>query len=230
MILAQQARSALEAISWERRRITQFLTASPNRTHRLVRRLSIRRNPSSSRSKVTHSVLLSCSRSLPISLLPPTTQISALPCRGRPVPDMGLFCTLRQRVSVSRAARMITLAEVVQPTRPTSSGLSIGSSRRGRHLRRRSRSRASMRYCALPMALTKAVYAKGCTTLDEALLAEADYQPILGGFMWARRKPSRKTQTRLPWQWKSSSGLDRQPCRTKVIDLLLAHPPIQHLC
>jgi enoyl-CoA hydratase/carnithine racemase len=96
------------------------------------------------------------------------------------VPDIGLFHTLAQRVGVPRAKRMIMLAEVVEAPEAERIGIVDHLVPAGQALA--AAIEVATRYvdvAPLPMALTKAVYARGCSTLDEALLAEIDYQPML---------------------------------------------------
>lgn len=96
------------------------------------------------------------------------------------VPDMGLFYTLAQRSGIPRAKRMITLAEVVQSPEAERIGIVDRLVPAGQALTAAMEiAKQYIDVAPLPMALTKAVYARGCTTLDEALLAEVDYQPML---------------------------------------------------
>ncbi|MBV8746797.1 MAG: enoyl-CoA hydratase/isomerase family protein [Xanthobacteraceae bacterium] len=96
------------------------------------------------------------------------------------VPDMGLFYTLAQRVGVPRAKRMITLAEVVETPEAERIGIVDRLAPAGQTLSAAIEiAKQYVDVAPLPMALTKSVYAKGCSTLDEALLAEVDYQPML---------------------------------------------------
>lgn len=96
------------------------------------------------------------------------------------VPDMGLFYTLAQRVGVPRAKRMITLAEVVESSAAERIGIVDKVVPAGTALSEAiDVARQYTGVAPLPMALTKAVYARGCSTLDEALFAEVDYQSML---------------------------------------------------
>jgi 2-(1,2-epoxy-1,2-dihydrophenyl)acetyl-CoA isomerase len=96
------------------------------------------------------------------------------------VPDMGLFYTLAERVGISRAKRMIMLAEVIEAPRAEQLGIVDHLVPAGRALPEAiAIAKQYVDVAPLPLALTKAVYAKGCATLEEALLAEVDYQSML---------------------------------------------------
>ena len=96
------------------------------------------------------------------------------------VPDMGLFYTLVQRVGVPRAKRMITLAEVIESPEAERIGIVDRLVPAGQALSAAIEiAKQYVDVAPLPVALTKSVYARGCSTLDEALLAEVDYQPML---------------------------------------------------
>ena len=96
------------------------------------------------------------------------------------VADMGLFYTLAQRVGVPRAKRMIMLAEVVESTHAEHIGIVDRIVPAGQALTEAIEvAKQYIDVAPLPLALTKAVYAKGCSSLDDALFAEVDYQPML---------------------------------------------------
>ena len=96
------------------------------------------------------------------------------------VADMGLFFTLAQRVGVPMAKRMIMLAEVVDSTRAEHIGIADRIVPAGQALTEAIEvAKQYIDVAPLPLALTKAVYAKGCSSLDDALFAEVDYQSML---------------------------------------------------
>jgi enoyl-CoA hydratase/carnithine racemase len=96
------------------------------------------------------------------------------------VADMGLFYTLAQRVGVPRAKRMIMLAEVVESTHAEHIGIVDRIVPAGQALTEAIEvAKQYVDVAPLPLALTKAVYAKGCSSLDDALFAEVDYQSML---------------------------------------------------
>ena len=96
------------------------------------------------------------------------------------VPDMGLFFTLAQRVGAPQAKRLIMLAEVVEARRAQELGIVDAIVPPGEALTQaKLLARQYAEAAPLPLALTKAVYARGCKSLDEALVAEVDYQSQL---------------------------------------------------
>jgi len=96
------------------------------------------------------------------------------------VADMGLFYTLAQRVGVPRAKRMIMLAEVVEAREAERLGMVDRVLPAGQVLDAAVEvAKEYLDVAPLPLALTKAVYAKGCASLDDALYAEVDYQSMV---------------------------------------------------
>lgn len=96
------------------------------------------------------------------------------------VPDMGLFWTLSQRCGMGEAKRLIMLAETVDAAEAKALRLVDRIVPAGSALAEAQQMADVYAAVApLPVALTKAVFARGCSTLDDALQAEVDYQPAL---------------------------------------------------
>jgi 2-(1,2-epoxy-1,2-dihydrophenyl)acetyl-CoA isomerase len=96
------------------------------------------------------------------------------------VPDMGLFWTLSQRCGIGEAKRLIMLALTLEASEAKSLGLVDQIVPAGAALEEAQKMAEAYAAAApLPVALTKAVFARGCSTLDDALQAEVDYQPML---------------------------------------------------
>ncbi|UPK29942.1 enoyl-CoA hydratase/isomerase family protein [Bradyrhizobium sp. 195] len=96
------------------------------------------------------------------------------------IPDIGLFYTLTQRIGAPRAKRMIMLAEVVEGAQAEKIGIVDRVVPAGQALAEALE--IAKQYAAvapLPLALTKTVFARGCVSLEDALAAEVDYQPML---------------------------------------------------
>ena len=96
------------------------------------------------------------------------------------VPDLGLFWSLPQRVGLGMAKRMILLAPVVKAEAALELGIVDELTDQGAAMGRALELAAEFAAVApLSVAVTKAVYAEGCTTLEDCLRAERDHQPYL---------------------------------------------------
>lgn len=96
------------------------------------------------------------------------------------IPDMGLLWTLPQRIGLGEARKLFMTARTVEADEALSLGLvdrlaEPGAARAAALELAQELAAAS----PLAVALTKAVYAKGCATLEDALRAEVDHQPAL---------------------------------------------------
>jgi enoyl-CoA hydratase/carnithine racemase len=94
--------------------------------------------------------------------------------------DMGLFWTLPQRVGLGKAKAMLALATAVDGGEAVRIGLADQLAEPGGALV--AALEVAHRFAAGPpvaLALTKAAFAQGCLTLDDALSTEVDYQSML---------------------------------------------------
>jgi 2-(1,2-epoxy-1,2-dihydrophenyl)acetyl-CoA isomerase len=98
------------------------------------------------------------------------------------IPDMGLYYSLAQRVGVPVAKRMAVLAEVVEGAEAVAIGLADRVVPAGATLdAAMGVARDYVQVAPIPLALTKAVFANGAVSLEQALTAEVDYQLLLFG-------------------------------------------------
>jgi enoyl-CoA hydratase/carnithine racemase len=97
------------------------------------------------------------------------------------IADMGLFWTLAQRVGNTRAKRLCSLAEAFGAEEALKFGLTDvivpDDKLCGEAI---AQARLYADGAPLSIAMTKAVYARGCPSLESALDAEVDFQPVLG--------------------------------------------------
>ncbi|MBD0416734.1 enoyl-CoA hydratase/isomerase family protein [Tianweitania sp. Rool2] len=95
-------------------------------------------------------------------------------------PDLGLYWTLPQRVGLGRAKRLIMLAPTLQAAEAETIGLVDEVAADGEALARALVVAEQFAAAApLSIAVTKAVYADGVLTLDDAFRAERDHHPML---------------------------------------------------
>jgi enoyl-CoA hydratase/carnithine racemase len=96
------------------------------------------------------------------------------------IPDMGLMWTLPQRIGAGPAKKMFVTARTVEAQEALTLGLVDELCVPG-HARTAALEIAASYAAAPPLvvAMLKGTYAKGCTTLDDALRAEVDIQPVL---------------------------------------------------
>lgn len=95
-------------------------------------------------------------------------------------PDMGLYWTVSQRVGISWTKRLIMLASVVDSEQALKLGLVDEVVADGTALSRALELAAELAEMApLTLAVTKAVFADGCLTLEDAFRAERDHQPMM---------------------------------------------------
>jgi 2-(1,2-epoxy-1,2-dihydrophenyl)acetyl-CoA isomerase len=95
-------------------------------------------------------------------------------------PDLGLFWTLPQRVGLGRAKKLIMLAATLGADEAQSIGLVDEVVAQGQALPRAIAMAEEFAAAApLSIAVTKAVYADGCLTLDDAFRAERDHHSYL---------------------------------------------------
>ena len=96
------------------------------------------------------------------------------------IPDMGLMWTLPQRIGMGPAKKMFVTARTVEAQEALMLGLADEICIPG-HARTAALEIAESYATAAPLAvaLMRGTYAKGCTTLDDALRAEVDIQPML---------------------------------------------------
>ena len=96
------------------------------------------------------------------------------------VPDLGLYWSLPQRVGLGMAKRMIMLAPVFAAEEAMALGIVDELTDQGAALPRALELAAEFAAVApLSVAVTKAVYAEGCDTLEDCFRAERDHQPYL---------------------------------------------------
>lgn len=96
------------------------------------------------------------------------------------VPDMGLMWTLAQRVGVAKAKQLFFSAEVLGQPAAQALGLVDFSAAKGNAIDVAfTRAEEFCSAAPMPIALVKAAYAKGFSSLEDALRAEVDYQPAL---------------------------------------------------
>lgn len=96
------------------------------------------------------------------------------------VPDTGIFWTLPKKIGMTHARALLSLANEIDGTRALRIGLANQVTEPGAALP------AAIAYAhelarnpPLGMALTKAALTSGADTMDAALRAEIDYQPVL---------------------------------------------------
>ncbi|SFC27312.1 Enoyl-CoA hydratase/carnithine racemase [Tropicimonas isoalkanivorans] len=95
-------------------------------------------------------------------------------------PDMGLYYTVSQRTGVPQAKRLIMTARVVEVAEAQHIGLVDEVTETGAALPRALELAAELAASApLTIAVTKAVFADGILTLEDAFRAERDHQPYL---------------------------------------------------
>lgn len=96
------------------------------------------------------------------------------------LPDMGLLYTLPQRVGVARAKQLIFSAKTLSGEEALALGIVDTLVESGNTLNTALEQAKSLIHSApVPIALTKAAYAKGLSSLEEALRNEVDHQPAL---------------------------------------------------
>lgn len=95
-------------------------------------------------------------------------------------PDLGLYWTLRQRVSLGLAKRLIMLAPTLSAAEAQAMGIVDELVAEGEALPRAVAMAEEFAAAApLSVAVTKAVFADGCLTLEDAFRAERDHHPYL---------------------------------------------------
>ncbi|MDB6061025.1 MAG: putative enoyl-CoA hydratase [Verrucomicrobiaceae bacterium] len=110
----------------------------------------------------------------------PSGKFSAVFAKVGLIPDMGLLWTLPQRIGVGAAKKLFITARTVESAEALTLGLIDEISEVGRA--RDAGLTVAQSYAAAPplvVAMLKSTFAKGCTTLDDALRAEIDIQPTL---------------------------------------------------
>ncbi len=96
------------------------------------------------------------------------------------IPDMGLMWSLPQRIGVAKAKQLFFTARAVQSDEAQGLGMidaltDVGCARHNAMVTAEQWSGSA----PIPVALVKAVYAKGEATLEAVLRAEVDHQPAL---------------------------------------------------
>jgi len=95
-------------------------------------------------------------------------------------PDTGLYWSLQQRVGIARAKQLIMTAKLIDCTEAASLGLVDQVCDEGKALEQAIQLATELAEAApLSVAVTKAVYADGVLTLEEAFRAERDHHPYL---------------------------------------------------
>lgn len=109
-----------------------------------------------------------------------TGKFSAVFAKVGLIPDMGLMWTLPQRIGTGPAKKMFVTARTVEAQEALTLGLVDEVCVPG-HARTAALEIAQSYAAAPPLvvAMLKSTYAKGCATLDDALRAEVDIQPML---------------------------------------------------
>src|SRR5690606_30728632 len=109
-----------------------------------------------------------------------TAKFAAVFAKVGLIPDMGLLWTLPLRIGMGPAKKMFITARTVEVKEAAALGLVDEVCANGSA--REAALDIARAYAAAPplvVAMLKGTYAKGCTTLDDALRAEVDIQPML---------------------------------------------------
>ncbi|MDB5445270.1 MAG: Enoyl-CoA hydratase/isomerase [Phenylobacterium sp.] len=109
-----------------------------------------------------------------------TARLGGAFCRLGLMGDMGLLWTLKERVGIARAKRIMLLGEEIGGAAAAELGLVDDLVEPGEALATAEAMAARYAEVApLSMAFTKAAYANGVHTLEDAFRAEIDYVPLL---------------------------------------------------
>jgi 2-(1,2-epoxy-1,2-dihydrophenyl)acetyl-CoA isomerase len=96
------------------------------------------------------------------------------------IPDMGLLWTLPQRIGLGESKKMFMSGRTLEAEEALRLGLIDQLVEPGASLDAALQQASALAEVSpLAVALTKAAYARGCASLDEALRNELDHQPVL---------------------------------------------------